>query len=43
MRFRILWDLAGIMPVSFLKSSLPSSSGIVYPKEPRDSLQQGKE
>ena len=43
MRFRILWDLADIMLVSSLKSSLPSSSGIVYPKEPRDSLQQGKE
>ena len=25
MRFRILWDLAGIMPVSSLKSSLPST------------------
>ena len=42
MRFRILWDLAGIMPVSSLKSSLVLS-GIVYSKEPRDSLQQGKE
>ena len=42
MRFRILWDLAGIMPVSSLKSSLVLY-GIVYPKEPQDSLQQGKE